>query len=579
MNILSFIFIFTLKFRDMKTFLFSLLFLLPVYGQEYPQNDFVVPLDIPLILSGTFGELRSNHFHSGVDFRTQFKVGLPVFAIADGYVSRIKISAFGYGKAIYINHPNGYTSVYGHLQNANPIIEAYVKKKHYELQSFELDVFPLPSELPVKQKEVIAYSGNTGSSGGPHLHFEIRDTQTEHPLNPLLFGYAKQIIDTKPPLINAIRVHPLNGSVVNQSEVPVTVSLTQQKDGNYTSEKILANGALGISINTHDLSNASWGKNGVYKIKMQYNGKKAFEITFDRFSFDETKHINHYIDYAYYQKTNQRFQKLFLVDELPLSLITAQPSDGVIEVKPNMSYTVNLTVEDFHGNTTKIVLPIQYAQQTVKIKKDPPSKYVIHHKIEHQFVKDDVSVYIPEFGLYESTTLDFEVEKKGFTFGHPGIAIQKFVSIRVTPPTDIPEDVFHQYFIGHQQGSKINYLKTNYKEGYWSIFPRSLGTFKIVRDSIAPLVKEHNFKPGDWMTAKKTLEIHISDDLSGIQSYQGKLNGKWVLFEYDYKNKKLIHDFQDGVVIEGRNDLEVRVIDNVGNSTIFETHFFRSQKK
>jgi len=563
----------------MKYLFFLFLMCLTLNAQEYPKDIFVPPLDIPLTLSGTFGELRPNHFHSGLDFRTQFKEGLPVFAIADGYVSRIKISAFGYGKAIYVTHPNGYTSVYAHLLNAAPKIESFLKSKQYELQSFEVDLYPLSSELKVKQKEIIAYSGNTGSSGGPHLHFEIRETKSEHPLNPLLFGFDSSIIDTKPPNINAIRVHPIEGSVVNQSEEPVALSLSQQRDGIFLTEKIISNGKIGISINTHDLSNASWGKNGVYKITMQCNGKKKFQVVFDRFSFDETKHINQFIDFNFYQKTNQRFQKLFSRDEIPLSFLTNQPDEGIIEVKPNMSYNATIHVEDFHGNTTKITLPIQFGQQAVKIRKSSPLKYAINHKIEHHFTKDHVSIYIPENGLYESTTADFELLSNGFVFGHKGIAIQKYVSIRVTPPQDIPEDIFHQYFIGWQNGNKINYLKTNFQNSYWSVFPRNLGEFKIVRDSLPPQVKEHNFKPGEWLSNTKTLEVLIMDDLSGIQSYQGKLNGKWILFEYDYKNKKLIHDFNDGVVIEGKNELEVIVIDNVGNSTIFETHFFRSQKK
>ncbi|MFN3755901.1 MAG: M23 family metallopeptidase [Flavobacterium sp.] len=563
----------------MKIVSFLFLIFIPLYGQNFPKNDFGVPLDIPLTLSGTFGELRTNHFHSGVDFRTQFKEGLPVYAIADGYVSRIKISAYGYGKAIYIAHPNGYTSVYAHLQYANSVIETYIKSKQYEAHSFEIDVFPLPSDLPVKQKEVIAYSGNTGSSGGPHLHFEIRDTKTEQPLNPLLFGYDTLIVDTKPPLINAIRVHPLNGSVVNQSEEPVALSLSQQKDGHYVSEKILTNGSIGLSINTHDLSNASWGKNGVYKIKMQCNGKKRFEITFDRFSFDETKHINHYIDYAHYHKTNNRFQKLFNTTAIPLSLVTNQPNDGMIDVSPNMSYNAIIVVEDFHGNATKITIPIQFAQQIVKINKTPPLKYAIKSDVEHHFSKDDISVYIPENGLYENTSVDFEVKKDGFVFGHGGIAIQKYVSIKVKVPENVPDEILQQYFIGMKQGNKMIYQKTNIQNGNWSFFPRSLGEFKIVRDSIAPQIKEYNFKTGEWLSNTKTLEVLITDGLSGIQTYQGKLNGKWILFEYDYKNKKLIHDFNDGIVIEGKNELEVRVMDNVGNSTIFETHFFRSQKK
>ena len=163
---------------------------------NYPQNDFISPLDIPLFLSGTFGELRSNHFHSGLDFRTQSKTGFNVYATGDGYISRIKISTFGYGKALYITHPNGYTSVYGHLLKTSPKIDAYLKEQHYKEQSFEVDLFLGEGVLPVKQGEIIALSGNSGGSGGPHLHFEYRDSQTEKIINPLFFGLDAKIKDT-----------------------------------------------------------------------------------------------------------------------------------------------------------------------------------------------------------------------------------------------------------------------------------------------------------------------------------------------------------------------------------------------
>ncbi|WP_321540762.1 M23 family metallopeptidase [Flavobacterium piscinae] len=202
-----------------------------VFSQnQYPKEDFIPPLDIPLSLSGTFGELRSNHFHSGIDFRTQQKEGLNVIAVADGFVSRIKISTFGYGKAIYITHPNGYTSVYGHLLKTSPKIDAYLKKQHYALESFEIDIFPKPEDLIVKQGEIIALSGNTGGSGGPHLHFEYRDTKTEKIINPFFFGLDTKVKDTRIPVINEIVVYPLSeDGLVNQSQIPIQIPISQRK--------------------------------------------------------------------------------------------------------------------------------------------------------------------------------------------------------------------------------------------------------------------------------------------------------------------------------------------------------------
>ena len=204
----------------MRILLLFLFFFNLSFGQtDYPKDYFIPPIDIPLLLSGDFGELRSNHFHTGLDFKTQQKEGLNVYASADGFISRIKISSFGYGKAIYIDHPNGFTTVYGHLSKANPIIEAYLKQIHYKEKSFEIEIFPKPNELVVKKGEIIAFSGNTGGSGGPHLHFEFRDTKTEKIINPMFFGFDKKIIDTKFPVINSLIAYPIDeNAVINTSQ-------------------------------------------------------------------------------------------------------------------------------------------------------------------------------------------------------------------------------------------------------------------------------------------------------------------------------------------------------------------------
>ena len=289
----------------MRLVLICLIFLCSVAHAQnsYPQDYFSNPLDIPLILSGTFAELRSNHFHSGLDIKTQNRTGFKVFAAADGYVSRIKISHFGYGKALYITHPNGYTSVYAHLENFNPEIEAYVKKQQYINESFELELFPKAEELKVLSKEMIAYTGNTGGSGGPHLHFEIRDSNSR-PMNPLLFGI--EISDTKKPIVSSVFAYPLSKDAqINQSENRVKIRLIPQKDGSYNAENITAFGKIGFGISTYDQQNGASNKNGIYKIDTYCNGKEKFKIAFEKFSFAETRYLNRFIDYEYF-KNNKK---------------------------------------------------------------------------------------------------------------------------------------------------------------------------------------------------------------------------------------------------------------------------------
>lgn len=551
-----------------------------VFSQkQYPKNDFIPPLTIPLSLSGTFGELRSNHFHSGLDFRTQQKEGLNVIAVADGYVSRIKISAFGYGKAVYVTHPNGYTSVYGHLLKTAPKIDAYLKKQHYALESFELDIFPKPDELTVKQGDVIALSGNTGGSGGPHLHFEYRDTKTEKIINPLFFGLDTGIKDTRSPVINEIVVYPLGeNALVNQSQIPIPIPISLQKDGSYLATKVLARGEIGVGVNTFDQSNNNYGKNGVYKIQATLDGMPSFQAEFNTFSYDETRYINAYIDYHRFKKMNQRVQKLFYTKKYPLSLVSADHNNGIISVENGFNRTYKLEVSDFHGNKTVVTIPIQYSSLPVKIpKKEHRTSYFIKSGNDYNFTKDNVSVFIPENTFYDDFYLDFDVKNGTLTLQDEATPVHSNLSITFQNDL-IPVSERNKYFIATVKGSKITYNATKVKDDVFSTWTRNLGQFRLIKDSIAPQIRPLNFQEGKWLSKQNDLQLTISDDLSGIKSYNGYLNGKWILFDYDYKSNKLVHDFSDNIVIEGRNELKIVITDNVGNSTIFESHFFRSQK-
>ena len=272
--------------------------------KKYPQNDFISPVDHKITLSGNFGELRSNHFHSGLDIKTQQRTGLKVKASANGFVSRIKVSHFGYGKALYITHPNGYTTVYAHLQKFSPEIEAYVKKQQYEKESYEIEVFPKAEDLLILKDTLVAYSGNSGGSGGPHLHFEIRDKQ-ERPMNPMLFGI--NIKDSSNPIVKSIYVYPLDkNSFVNSSNTKQKIRLTPLKNGDYNTENINAIGNIGFAINAFDRQDLAANSNGVYNIQTYINGSRNFEIDFKRFSFDETKHINQLIDYELFSTKKQQ---------------------------------------------------------------------------------------------------------------------------------------------------------------------------------------------------------------------------------------------------------------------------------
>ena len=545
---------------------------------QYPKDYFRLPLDIPMQLSGNFGELRPNHFHAGFDFKTNQKEGLNVYAAAEGYVSRIKISTVGYGKAIYITHPNGFTTVYGHLQKANGKIQDKILELQYSEKSYEIEAYFKPNDLPIKKGDIIAISGNTGGSEGPHLHFEFRDNKTEEIINPLFFGL--DLKDDKNPVITNLLVYPIdNKSVVNESRRPILLNLSLQKDGTYLSEKVLANGRIGFGINAYDLDDVSFNANGVYRIQLFSNGTPIFGYKFDQMVFDEARYVNALIDYARYKKTHQRIQKLFMKNTYGWSNIYQNFDNGISSITPNFLATQRIEVSDYFENKTIVDIPIEYSSKPALVSEDiKPTKYFIKAKTDANFEKDNVSVFFPSGTFYEDFYLNFDV-KNDVLYLHEDV-IPAHSSFNISfEDTKSSENDKKKMFIASLNGNKLSYNTTKLVGTTFSCKTKTLGQFILAKDTIAPKITIAKSIEGKWLTDKKSIQLTISDDLSGIKTYDGYINDQWVLFEYEPKTKKLTHNFDDKLLLEGQNKLKLVVIDNIGNSTIFETQFLRSQKK
>jgi hypothetical protein len=551
-----------------------------IFGQtQYPKDYFRSPLDIPLQLAGNFGELRSNHFHAGFDFRTQQREGFNVYAAAEGYVSRIRISAYGYGKAIYITHPNGFTTVYGHLQRGYGRIETYIKAKQYEKESYDIDVYPAAMDLPVKKGELIGLSGNTGGSEGPHLHFEFRDSKTENIINPLHFGFGDRIPDSKKPGINSIVVYPLEEtSVVNGADTPFVINLSPQPNGQYIAQKILAKGPIGFGVNTYDKDNTS-GPNGVYQVSSFLNGNPSFDYKFDSFHFDDTRYVNALIDYARYKRTAQRVQKLFMKNKYPLDLIHADANNGIVEVTPNMSGAYRIDITDFNGNKSTVSIPIEYSASAAATPSErTKTPYFIDVTKDYNYEKDGISVFFPAGTFYDNFYLDFDVRDKNLYLSNKLIPAHIPYTISIAD-TSVPDTLREKTFVALMDGKKVaQYNDTWYKDGVYNSKVKVLGQFALAKDTLVPSISAGKSIEGKWLTKQATLSLFIRDNLSGIKQYKGYLNGKFILFEFDYKSGRITHNFSDGIVAEGKNDLKVVVTDNVGNSATFETQFFRSNK-
>ncbi|HUH26175.1 MAG TPA: M23 family metallopeptidase [Flavobacterium sp.] len=527
--------------------------------------DFGVPINIPLLVSGSFGELRSDHFHSGVDFTANYKVGDPVYAPADGVINRIKVSMFGYGKALYLKHTNGYTTVYGHLNAYGEKIHFYVKGKQYQDKKFEIELFPLANELPIKKGEIIGYIGNTGGSGGPHLHYEIRNTESEHILNPLTVYLNDKVIDTEAPIISSVYVYSLtNETIVEETNRSFEIPL-KKANGSYKSHTINAKGTIGFGINTYDTQNNSRGKNGIYKIVTYLNGVKTFEVVFDEFSFTETRHINHYIDYKYYKQTGNRIQKLFIVNDLPLSLIKTKKNNGVIALEKEQDFNYRIEVYDAHLNKQIIEIPLKYVNYNKIETSLPEGKYIDYLK-DYAFEEQNVSVEWDARTFYEDVYLDIELKENTVKLHKDEYPVQKNINIKMLIPDDYPNK--EQTFIGLIENKKVKYFDTWKRGNDFRIRTKELGTYQLVQDVKAPFITFLN----DKKTFEHTDELifEIEDDLSGIGTYNGFLNNEWILMEYDYKTKKLTHQLKDQKYLKGTNVLRVEVSDRVGNNTKFE---------
>jgi hypothetical protein len=545
-------------------------------NNSFSKEYFKSPLNIPLVLSGTFGELRTNHFHSGLDIKTQQKEGLNVYASANGYVSRIKVSLWGYGKALYITHPNGYTTVYAHLKKFNSTIEKYIKQKQYKKERFEIQAFPNKDELPIKANEIIAYSGSTGGFVGPHLHFEIRNTKTEKPINPMLFGIT--IKDNIKPTINTLIGYSLNNnSAINKVSIPVQIPFKKLKNGNLLATKITAFGTIGFGINAFDQLNGASNKDGLYDLKMLVNGETQFEFKASTFSFSESKYINLLIDYKRFTELNQRIQKCFIEPQNKLSLYKSS-KNGYLTIKDGLNYTVKIIASDFKGNKRIITIPIEGKKIPILVK---PKLIITPYKVDFtkfsKFTQHGVTIAFPKNTFYKNLKLKFEVTDTLAKIHTPTVPLNKKFTLTFNVSKYNLKDKKQLYIAYVNKKGYANYQPTIKKDTTFYTLTKKLGNYKLMTDSIAPAIKLKNFKNNQWLTHYKRLQVKINDKGSGIKNYRGEIDGSWILMEYNVKKGILTYNLDDKKFDTAKHQLKIAVTDNVGNKTILNSTFFRKK--
>ncbi len=543
-----------------------------VFAQEYPQNYFDSPLKIPLALSGTFGELRGNHFHAGIDIKTQGREGLPIYAPADGQVVRIKVSAYGYGNALYIAHPNGYTTVYGHLQSFSPSVAEWIKNQQYAKKSFEVNLFPPAGKFTFKKGEQIALSGNTGGSGGPHLHFEIRDSKTEETINPAFFGLP--ISDKRKPIIAHLYAKPISdGATINKYTGEREIALTNLGHGQFKGS-FSGSGVIGLVLHTFDQQDLSNNHNGVFTIEQFVNDTVTYAFKIDKFTFDKTRYINAHMDFEKYKAKRQLAHNCFVWPGNFLTNYSHLVNSGFITLDANSQKQIKLIVSDSWGNKSTIQLTATGTDNTV-ISSDKANQ--ISWKEAHTIKIDGVKIYIPAKSLYKNEEIKIQkspacstCETEIYQIGESTIPSHKRYSLGIhKSQLTKTEKLVWANMSGNNVGSG---LTTNWEGDYLTANPREFGEFAVVQDLAEPNLEVKNFSNGKIVTAGDKISIYATDKLSGITQYECSIDGQWALLQHDAKRNYFWHDFEDNLTA-GSHIITLTFTDEVGNTTTYQAVF------
>lgn len=525
--------------------------------KNYSQTDFILPFEGKNEIIGTFCELRPNHFHGGLDIRTDSKIGRHVLSIADGYVSRINISTSGYGKALYITHKNGYTSVYAHLNDFPPSIKWYITKNQYLQKKFEIELYPEKDVLKVKQGEMIAYSGNTGGSQGPHLHFEIRDSKTEEPINPLLFGLKMK--DILPPTIQTVYIYRqdsleklFNGHFPSVTLNP-KVKINKLKFGTYS-----------FGANMKDVATSLGDNNGVNYIEIYKNDELFYQCDLERFSFENNRMFNNYIDYRRHKQTGVKSHKLFKDDGSLFDFWKASPNDGWFEVKDTVPIVFKIIAKDVYGNKREKMVTIVGDSSkglfvTDYLSYNKSNLFCESNKEHLVKVGNDCEVFFPKNTFYSNYKLIyFKNYSNSLTIGNSLVPIDKRFEIR----WKLTEEQLlngSKYTICYSNGKSIggelnqNILVAKAKE---------LGVYYLTIDSIPPKIQAVSLNKKGYFSFK------VSDNLAGIKDFDFYINGVWVLLEYEYKNQLIFGNIPTPLV-RGKHKIQLFVRDHRNNQKEF----------
>lgn len=526
------------------------------------------PLNIPAVLSGNFGELRSNHFHSGIDFKTQGRTGFDIHCAADGYVSRVTVSPWGFGRAVYVVHPElGLTTVYGHLESFATKIDTIIKSEQYRIESFSVDMSFDETQIPVKKGEVIAKSGNSGSSGGPHLHMDVRETETGDALDPMPY-FKSLLTDDVAPQLLSLALYPYNGVVDGKTDAsyrkPVEINIPFKAWG-----KVIP------AIRANDKMTGTTNVYGVKYLTLYVDGQKFYERIIDRVDLNNTRALNTIVDYGDW--INKK--RWYMTTRTPVNnyldyMVETDSCYGVLDINEERDYKCRYELKDEHGNKKTVHFTI------TGVCGDIPEKdndgYLFHYDVVNNYDADGLKLMLPDNSLYDNVFFNVVADSTSkyyspiYSIGDVSVPLHRSFEMSITLNNDTIDDK-NKYCLVRLNGNKKSAISSQYEDGKISARVNRFGRYTVTIDTIAPNVTM--VTPVRWAKTGQ-IKVKIADKLSGIDTYRGEVDGKFVLLEYDGKTGTLSYKLNLKQVAKGKkHTFTIVVTDVCGNTTSLEETF------
>lgn len=561
--------------------IFSHTILLSQSVPKYPKYYFRNPLNIPMELTANMGELRPDHWHMGLDLRTQKKENLPVYAAAGGYIAKVRIEPFGYGQSIFINHPNGLTTVYGHLNSFFPALEEYVTEQQYKKQTWAIELNLKKNQFPVFKSQLIAYSGSTGNSQGPHLHFEIRDTKTTKCLNPLLFGFP--VKDDVSPEIIQLAVYDRSRSVYMQEPQLFSLKKTDENEYVLTDAPVIQTGLKKISfaIQAIDRMKRRGNADGIYFTKIFFDNRPVIDFVLDSIDYDESAYVNAQIDYKLRYNGRPYLQHLSLMPGDHGVVYKKIKGDGIFTLNDTTFHLVHIVVSDAYNHRSQLNFMIRHADSLKEnITADTLQKFIPNR--ENIFQKPDFEMLLPQYCLYDTVpviyyrnpTILLNAVSAAYQLNDASIPLHVAATVRIKPDVEIQDSLKDKIIIRRNDFRSSTVRKAVWQQDWVTAKFGDFGVYQAFIDTIPPVIKEIGTADTIDFTQSKSIVIDVGDNFGIIKNFRGEIDGQWIRFTND-KDGPYVYDFDEHCPY-GVHQLKITIEDLAGNTSAKSWWFKRN---